>query len=195
MFRLIGGPSRCGKSTLADRVSRTHEGQHVSVDYLRYSFATVGSAPVKEALQLAPDHTLYTPTEWIQQLRCRDAIVWEGVRTYLDVAAPNGDDVLMEGCLWPDYVSELEYDYRAVFLVDTSPDLANRLITAAADPNTHNNWQRNKSPEWIKSWAQHNIVRSEYYKELCQQYNQPVFDIADSTIQQAQDAATEFLFA
>lgn len=148
----------------------------------------------KEALLVRPNHTEYSSDAWLNILRERDAVAWKGIKAYLAAAAENNDDVLMEGCVWPDQVSELEVAYRAVFLVDTSPDHAERLIATARDAGGHNNWQGKRSDEWMRGWAEHNIARSQLYRDLAREHGQPVFDIADDGIQQAQDAALAFLF-
>lgn len=194
MFRFIGGPARCGKSTLAKQVDALHAGQMVSLDNLRHAFVPLATKTVQKTLLVAPKHTKYDAGEWLNILRQRDATSWKGIKAYLVAAGKNDDDVLMEGCVWPDYISELDDDYRAVFLVDTSPNHANRLIAAARGANTHNNWHSEKTDEWIRGWAEYNIARSKLYKKLAQAHGQPVFDVADGGMQQAQDAALAYLF-
>ena len=193
MIRLIGGPARCGKSTLFHAAEAKFSGQAISLDNLRSAFIAIVSETMRRTLLLAPKESEYCPDDWTTILRQKDRPLWDGARAYIEAAAMKRDDVLMEGGLWPDYVSELKVAYRAVFLVDTSLLHINRVIVAARDNHTHNNWMSTWTDERLTAWAVHNIARSERIKELAQEYDQPVFDIADHGIQEAQDAALEVL--
>jgi hypothetical protein len=195
VFRFIGGPARCGKTTLTHQAESLYSGQQISLDNLKHAFVALAAEAVQATLQPAPhlnEHA--TKDEWITILRDRDRLVWAGAKAYLAAAAENNDDVLMEGCLWPDYMADIKAPYRAVFLVDTSPDHADRLIAAARNESTHNNWMREHDDDWMRTWAEYNIGRSQLYKQLGQEHDQPVFDIADSGIVEAQAAALEYLF-
>jgi hypothetical protein len=195
VFRFIGGPARCGKTTLTHQTESLYTGQQVSLDNLRHAFIPLAAEAILASLEPDAELTETTTTdEWIDILRDRDRTVWTGAKAYLAAATDNNDDVLMEGCLWPDYIAELEVPFRAVFLVDTSPNHADRLIAVARSESTHNNWMREHNDAWMRRWAKYNIARSERYKQLGDEYNQPVFDIADSGIAQAQAAALEYLF-
>lgn len=194
MFRLIGGPARCGKSTLAAKAEALGAGDRISVDSLKYSLAAVASTEYKTALNYKPPLEVHDKQSWLDILRARDKVVWIGAQAYLNAAAEYNDDVLMEGLLWPDYVSELRHPYKAVYMVDTSPAHAANILAAARSDSTHNNWMKDRSDEWIAKWAEYNIERSKLYIALGRAYSQPVFDVAEYGYDEAQQKALEYLF-
>lgn len=195
MFRLIGGSARCGKSALVRQVSHQYQGQLISLDNLRHSYLAIASSELYGKLRPPANVEDNSKDAWLDLLRTRDRAMWRGAKAYLESAAILHDDVMMEGCLWPDYINELTTDFRAVFLVDTSPEHVERLMIAAHDPSTHNNWMSGRSDEWLRKWAAYNIERSKFYIQLAKEYNQPVFDIGELGFQDAQARAIEYLFS
>jgi len=194
MFRFIGGPARCGKSTLLQKASRQYDGELISLDNLRSSYLAIVSDEMR--LQLKPNASIKDNTvdEWIDILRKRDRLLWDGAKGYLEAAAANHDDVMMEGCVWPDYADELTGEFRAVYVVDTSAEHVDRIIAAARNEATHNNWMKDRDEAWLRQWAEYNIERSKLYVELAKKYNQPVFDVGELGFEEAQARALRYLF-
>jgi adenylate kinase family enzyme len=193
MIILIGGPSRCGKTTLAKQVEKELGISFVSLDALRHSLSAVASGRTKKNLDVAPSHQNLNVHKWVKLLRKRDKILWQGSLSYLELMNKNSDNVYMEGCIWPDFISGLEIPYKAVFMIDTSPNQHERLINTANDKSTHNNWQKEKSREWLQGWSKYNRYRSLRYKELANKHDMMVFDIGELGFSKAQELAIKYL--
>jgi 2-phosphoglycerate kinase len=197
---LIGGPARCGKSTLAKMVRQKFDGQVVSGDAL--------ARGVRESIEFEWMPELFTerykkielsdpPEIQIERLRQRDKTIWKLIKNYiLAVESGSTDNILIDGGFWPDYLPELCLNNRAVFLVDTSSDRAKWLISIR-DNGEENNWmrERNYSDEKIASWAEFDIARSKRIIELCKENGYTYFDIADHGIDRAQELALSYLLA
>lgn len=191
MIYLIGGPARCGKSTLADRVQKQINGSFI-----------IGDAFVRALKENVPAHAIpdiFTagslatdaehPEEKVDRLRNRDIAVWPFYRTYLGFERMS-DDVLIEGNLWPDLIHELKQPHKAAFMIDTSPQQAERLIAIREEDES---WMKGYDDETMRQWAIFNIARSQRYKQLCQTYGYKCFDIAEFSVQGAEDKAYEYL--
>lgn len=188
---MIGGPARVGKTTLARRWAATRPTELVHLDHLLHAVATVATADALTALHKAPSINTYNPTEWLAELRCRDAVLWTSAKAY--ATAAHGD-LLMEGGLWPDWVSTLERDHTAIFIIDTADDMADRLVDITrTDPR---NWmaQRGWPEEKVRKWAAYNLFRSMTIADLATRHGYTVFDIA-AGLDSAQDEALRYLTA
>ncbi|HET6747520.1 MAG TPA: hypothetical protein VFH06_05430 [Candidatus Saccharimonadales bacterium] len=199
MIYLIGGPARCGKSQLAERVRKHIDGHVIGGD------AIVASLHAMLKPEWLPDlfeHSvkmidhMHIPEEKIDRLRRRDKVAWSFYENYIKTAkedAPD-DDILIEGNLWPDFVHMLSFKHKAIFLIDTSPNQLARLIEIR-DANGDNDWMKDFSDEKLKTWAEFNALRSQRYVELCQKYDYPYYDIAKLGIEDAADEAFHALLS
>lgn len=197
MMYLIGGAARCGKTTLAHRVRKDFDGQVISQDIVTEairSITTPESHPDIFERATDPIKRDDPPQKRIARLRRRDKVIWTFMKGYFDTAFHAGDSVLSEGCIWPSALKELDLDHRAVFIVDTSPDHAERLIHIR-DTEEHNNWMRKRQYDdaYIHVWAQFNIERSKLIIQECEELGYPYFDIADGGIEKAHDRAVAYL--
>lgn len=197
MIYLIGGPARCGKSTLAARVRKEIDGQVIAGDAFVHA--------LRDNLQpewlpdlfdhnVNPVAAIHQPEAKVDRLRRRDVASWQFYQAYLATAIADAptDDVLLEGDIWPDSLDTFTLEHRAVFLIDTSANQAERLI-AIRDANGDNDWMRDFSDQKLVEWAEFNIVRSKRYIALCDQYGYRYFDIAESGIADAEQRAFEYL--
>ncbi|MDO2986885.1 hypothetical protein [Mycobacteroides abscessus] len=186
---LIGGPARVGKTTLARRWTCRRTVEFVHLDHFLHALKATATGDTLRALRLAPSIADYSPPEWLAQLRVRDEAMWRSARAYADKAA---GPLVMEGGLWPDFVSRLEREHLAIFIVDTGADIADRLVQIThADPHS---WmaQRGWPEDKIRKWAIYNRYRSEFIANLATRHGYPVFDIA-SGIADIQDRALQYL--
>jgi hypothetical protein len=195
MIWFIGGPARCGKSTLRNQARPFINGQVLSYDALRPSLLPLVSGDEKEKLTMRISEGDSTPTEWVALLKQRDRVVWKVVKVIAEELTNKREDGILEGNMWPDFMSDLTPDlgYRAVFLVDTSADRPERLISFARDEKTDNNWMHEWSDERIRHWATYDLERSRETLRLGEEHHLPVFDIADGGITTAQDRALKYL--
>lgn len=186
---LIGGPARVGKTTLARRWTAHRAVEFVHLDHFLQALKAAATGETLRALRLAPSIADYSPPEWLAQLRVRDEAMWRAARAYADKAA---GPLVMEGGLWPDFVSRLEREHLAIFVIDTSADMADRLVNITrADPQS---WmaQRGWPEDKIRKWATYNRFRSEVIANLAARNGYPVFDIA-AGIAEVQDQALQYL--
>lgn len=198
---LIGGPARCGKSTLAKMVRREIDGQVLSGD--SFNGSIVKSLDVSAAPDIfiddveKPSLIKHTHEEFIARLRRRDKVSWSFYRNYIEHAyRTSKDDILMDANLWPDYLPELKLVHSAVFMVDTSDNRADwaRYIRDNVGDN-ENNWMRDRgyTDEKIELWAKFDVARARRIIELCKKYNYPYFDLAEHGISRAQELAKDYL--
>lgn len=189
LITLIGGSARVGKTTLARRLATAISTERVHLDNLLRAVSAVASSDDIATLSKAPSVDTHTPQQWLDEIRARDRVLWRAARAY--VTARRGDPIIVEGGLWPDWVSQMEQEHRAVFIVDTG-DSADRLVAMThADPHS---WmaERQWTEDKIRKWASYNRVRSETIAELAGQHGYPVFDIAIG-MTLAQDRALRYL--
>ncbi len=200
MIYLIGGPARCGKSTLAKRFRKEVDGGVLSGDaFVKALQTTLDTQSLPDIF----DRTIASVKDSsnsieakIDRLRRRDEAMWQLYQAYITTAMQDAprDDLLLEGNIWPDYLELLPYDHKAVFLIDTSPAQVERLKTIR-DSVSDNNWMREYDDEKLQEWARFNAARSERYVQLCKKTGYTYFDIAKLGIEGAENAAFECLEA
>lgn len=197
MIYLIGGPARCGKSTLAERVRHKVDGDILSADAFKKTLLqNLHPSWVPDIFDhvIAPIGAMSSATRQIDRLRRRDERMWQFYDGYIDAdlqASPH-KDILIEGNIWPDFIAGLRHTHKAVFLVDLAPaeDQFERL-QKIRDSDDDNNWMKTRefSDHALKKWAKFNRLRSERYVQLCRSYGYLYFDISQRGIGYAQDRA------
>lgn len=197
---LIGGPARCGKSTLAAMVRKEIDGQIISGDALSRGLrGVVGAEELPDLFVDQIDKFLLTDPHnvCIDRLRRRDRTMWRFYKGYIREAHRiSKDDILLDANLWPDFLPELELGHRAVFMVDTSDNRAEWVRNIRDNVgDRENNWMRdrNYSDEKIELWAKFDVARSRKMIELCEENDYPYFDLAVHGIARAQELAKEYL--
>lgn len=198
MIYLIGGPARCGKSTLAERVRHEVDGDVISADSLRDSLQrNLRASWIPDIFNqtVAPAMKMSSVDRQIDRLRRRDESLWQFYASYIDVtleATPHAD-VLIEGNLWPDFIESMRHAHQAVFMVDTSSveKQFEWLRNIRDNPDNDNNWMRHRgySDRRLKQSAKLNLLRSRRYIQLCREHGYPYFDISQRGIGYGQDRA------
>lgn len=174
MIYLIGGPTRCGKSHLYRVLRQRFNGDCVQLDPVKVA-AKHWNSNILEGP--APDKATYE--EWVRGLRDRDRQLWDGMKHWFaDVVTRHRSDMLVDGPLWPDFLTEFDVPHRAVFMVDTSPRHVERLLAAARVDNA-NSWQSDWNDAQIRQWAEYNRLRSMEIKRLADERRYDVVDLAD----------------
>lgn len=203
MIYLIGGPARCGKSTLAVQMRREVDGEVISADAFKKSLQlNLRAAWMPDIFDhvVAPVAKMSSLARQVDRLRRRDERMWQFYQGYIDSAleATPHEDVLIEGNIWPDFISGLRHTHRAAFMIDVSQadEQFERLKTIRDDHDSdNNNWmsKRGFSDSQLKKWAKFNLLRSQRYMQLCREFGYPYFDISRHGIQYAQDQAYAYL--
>ena len=149
MIYLIGGPPRCGKTTLAERFAATIRSSWLSVDYL--STVVSGYIPQDELQSRYPSlevprnndlrYARYTAAEVIDNYCTKAATTWPGLRWFIEYALGDGRDFVLEGYqVEPRFVQELQNAegherIRAVFLYREDVSDIAESIQKGTDPN------------------------------------------------------------
>lgn len=188
---LIGGPARVGKSTLARRWAALGPVELVHLDHLLHAAAAVATGDALSALKQAPSIATHGPKQWLAALRERDAVLWTAAQAYAGAARA---EVILEGGLWPDWVARLQEPHTAIFVVDTSADMADRLIDITRSNPSSWMARRGWTDEKIRKWADYNRFRSEVIADLADRRGYRVFDIT-AGIATVQDQALRYLAA
>lgn len=199
MIYLIGGPARCGKSTLGRRVRKEIDGQAIAGDAFVHALkknlepSWVPDIFDHDVAHIGIEHA----SAEVDRLRRRDETMWQFYQAYLETAHEDApaDDFLLEGNLWPDYLELFGLPCRAVYLIDTSTDEQVTRLKGIRDSMSDNNWMRNFTDEKLHEWARFNAARSLRYRELCEAGGSRYFDIAELGIGTAGDRAFEYLLA
>lgn len=201
MIYLIGGPSRSGKSTLAKRFRGHIDGQVISADAFHKSLHEILKPEWEPDIFIDVVNPISdSQPDGVKVKRCRerDNALWQFFAGYFKEATRiSHDDILLDGQIWPDFITAFPLKHEAVFLVDTSPDQAERLIAIRNNPGSDHNWmnERHYSDDRIQKWVSFNIARSNLCIDLCKKYNYPYFDIADGGMQVAETRAFEYLLS
>lgn len=197
MIYLIGGPARCGKSTLAERVRHKVDGDILSADAFKKTLLqNLRPSWMPDIFDhlVAPIGSMSSAARQIDRLRRRDERMWQFYDGYIDadVQASPHKDILIEGNIWPDFIAGLRHTHKAVFLVDLAPVIEQfERLKKIRDGDDDNNWMeaREFSDHELKKWAKFNRLRSERYVQLCREHGYSYFDITQRGIGYAQDRA------
>jgi uridine kinase len=183
---LIGGPARCGKSTLAARVRREVNGEVISADAFKKSLQlNLRAAWMPDIFDhvVAPVAKMSSLARQVDRLRRRDERMWQFYKGYIDSAleATPHEDILIEGNIWPDFIAGLRHSHQAAFMVDISPaDEQFERLKDIRDGDEDNNWmsERGFTDRRLKKWAEFNLLRSQRYAQLCREFGYLYFDIS-----------------
>ncbi len=182
MIYFICGPARVGKSTLFRSLAPLVGGQAVSADLLKASIEHCTDPWPGHPLRNRPEVGECGAEEWVVSLRARDRAIFDGLVPFLVAADDYGDDVLVEGGLWPDHIAMLPIEHRAVVLVDTGPGHGDHLIRAARRSDSAHNWQAGWSDTKLRQWAGHNRYRSTVFARLAGRCGYRVVDVASGLV-------------
>lgn len=105
---IIGGPPRCGKSTLAQNTATTHGVSAVSGDALRRVLASSGIG----FLPIDPNTWAVNTDGFIHACKDRDSKVANACRVYAEQFLADYRSVVVEGCLWADDLDQFALPIR-----------------------------------------------------------------------------------
>ena len=198
MIYLIGGPARCGKSTLAKRMRRVIDGSILSGDAVVYGMKNYLKEEWMPGLftgTVNPVRNLAEPAAQLERLLERDVAIWPFYEKYIENLQYDVplEDILIDGNLWPELVKSLPHGHRAVFMVNlAAPEVQAEGLIAIRDEGADNNWMKKWDDERIRTWAHFNLLRSRRYVDMCNLHGYPYFDVSGG-FSEAQDQAFEYL--
>ena len=199
---LIGGAPRVGKTTLAMRVIARHPMFAVSADAVRDVLQGVLKPATHpdlfEMLELSRHESAMAkfldnhPYEGVTMQNDESAIVWPSINQFIQTHLSDGQDILVEGVeILPEWLTYVTYDYKIVFLGNTSADHANQ-IAMQAHLNQHD-WMHRYTDNSIASWA--GLVRefSRYVKGQAAEHDMPFIETNDDNLEASMREAERVL--
>lgn len=191
MVYLIGGPPRCGKTSVTRRLARTVGCSWVQGDWLTQAFSAYVPdgefIAAEHALEVGPNvprerrndvrYTHFTADQIIAYYRASAERTWLGLRTLLEYALDDGEDFVVEGYqVDPGLVSRYLKDnphraehMRVVFLVRENPAAIARAIRVGSGAN-----------DWVVGRTQ-NDVTFDLIAHMIVQYSAVVRAEAEAT--------------
>jgi len=199
MIYLVGGPPRCGKTTVARLLAEKIHFPILPADYLRvvlYPFLTKKEIQkkfplnyIKQKFNRVNDiiYKDFTPREIIKYYKKQSRTIWPSLKACLCRALFEKDNLIIEGCqIQPNLIHqfiknhpECAKNIRVVFLYKKSKD----VIIQDLKRNDHKGY-----------WAIHNIKKEDtfykiakiinlygkYVKKEAEKYNFPVFNMEEN---------------
>ncbi|MEI6478158.1 MAG: hypothetical protein WCO52_04185 [bacterium] len=194
MIYLIGGPPRCGKTTLARELSRRLAIPYVPADYLMSVITPyIPREDMKERLphwyarvktEKSNDrlYAEYTPQEIVDGYLVEAESYWPGIKNFIVYALHDEQDFIIEGAqLRPDLVRALlaaegEERFKALFLCKSGEDIVSGLKASQVPGD----WaQRDTSDETYPKIAQMIETYSAMIREGCLRCGLPTLDTSD----------------
>lgn len=184
----IGGTPRVGKTTLALRFINKKPMLSVSTDAIRYTLRQVISEQNVPDLFHLGKYTSNDPKrcadlknnpfDTIKLQNKESKIVWKSVSDFIKSNLMDGFDILVEGiAILPEFLSQVDYDYQAVFLGNQS-DSHYQTILASARRN-ENDWMHDLEDETINAFSVFNQTFSRYIEREADKYNLTYIEMHD----------------
>ncbi|MEO7364024.1 MAG: hypothetical protein ABIV43_00755 [Candidatus Saccharimonadales bacterium] len=203
---LIGGAARCGKSTLAREVRESTDMQSLSGDAFRTTLRKTAERGTFPALHVARaekipaeksfvDHHSTNAHLEIETKRTQARFIWPYIENYiLAIEHESTDSVLVESIdVWPDLIAMSGLRHRAAFLVNTSPDQAERII-ASRGTNPYDWMHENEySDARIRAWSDFNAQRGTLIRDLAEEAGYLCVDLAEVSFSDGQTLAKNYL--
>ncbi len=120
------------------------------------------------------------------------AIVWPSVNKLVQSHLADGQDILVEGVeILPEFLKDVPYDYRVVFLGNTSFEHGN-IIAHEAHANPHD-WMHKYTDNTIDGWAKLVSSFSSYVKAATAATSMPFVEIHDDNFSRSLAQAEDIL--
>jgi 2-phosphoglycerate kinase len=210
MIYLIGGPPRCGKTTLTKLLSSKLGIHWVSADTLEsialvsiktwpgFSYEThYAEAFPKNILRRESGggndemYALYSAEEIAQAYIKQAEVSWPAIETMITCESQEGHDYIIEGFqITPEFVSTLDKDLiKAVFIIKKD---AVEISMGLQKNSAKNDWavQKTKNPETFLKIGQMISTYGSYFEQEAEKYEYPVFNTETAFHAQIELAAT-----
>jgi 2-phosphoglycerate kinase len=205
MIYLIGGPPRCGKSTLARKLAALTGASWVPADYLTTiisGYISAAELPVRlPRLGRFRDndekYARFSAAEIIQNYRIKAEASWQAIQAFTDYAVSDAHSVILDGYqIEPRFVQlycaqSPQHPIRAVFLYRMDVDA---LCADLKRSTTPNDWVLSYTKEEV-TFAKIAAMIGEYsaiFRAEAARYELPAFNI-DGDFEQRVAAVLAFL--
>lgn len=131
----------------------------------------------------------------IDSKRAQAKFVWPFIENYIHaIEHESSDSILVESIdVWPDLIALSGLQHRAAFLVNTSPEQAERIIASrGSDPY---DWMHENeySDARIRAWSNFNAQRSLLIQNLAKEAGYLCVDLAEVSFAAGQALAKDYL--
>jgi 2-phosphoglycerate kinase len=199
----IGGAARMGKTTAALELVKRRPMLAASADAIRRVAKSLVSPEANPRLHKELTRGAFGTEKHLALIRddpeaalaaelAEAEETWKSVLDFLSYYRGDGQDAAVEGvAVLPKLLAELDFDFRAVFLVYTD-DRVEALARHARDHPS--DWLHEHDEATIRAWASFNQLANQYYATEAAKYGYPVVEVnpADfhSAIQRAMTILT-----
>jgi len=190
MIYLIGGPPKCGKTTLAKKICKEFGIPWISTDTLQsVARAYLSFSEIKKRLPLSQanwktndeKYSKWSTKKIVHEYRTKGEGVNPAVEMFIESEIKDGNNFVIEGYhITPKLVNGLNKKFgkkniRAVFLIKTDQ---NKMINDFKKSSTPNDWVlvRTKNKETFLKIAKMISEYSEYFKKEANTYGLKVFN-------------------
>ena len=156
MIYLIGGPPKCGKTTLAKQLSKSAGVPWVSTDTIqnvikpyipKNDFATMFPSSTMRFDSNDEKYAKHTSSEIVDAYRCQARTVCAAIEAFVDSEVTDGNDYIIEGFhVEPELIVKLRSKYpeliRGTLVVKKDADAFIKNIHQSKTPN---DWIRSKT--------------------------------------------------
>ncbi|MFA6296466.1 MAG: hypothetical protein WC663_03870 [Patescibacteria group bacterium] len=203
MIYLIGGPPKCGKTTLSKKISKLFGIPWVSTDTLqcvikRYIDKDDLSKSFPTCDQRCKDndekYSKYSSIEIFEAYQQQAKTVYKAIEMFAECEIADGNDFVIEGYhIEPELVVKLNLKYpkkiKSIFLVKSDEE---KFIADIKKTTTPNDWiiARTKNEETYKKIAKMICEYGNYFEKETKKYGLKLFNVDndfDSRIKEAVD--------
>lgn len=188
MIYLIGGPPRCGKSTLAKMLSQKLRISWISTDTLESIvsvYASSSNYPKRFPKNILRRRTHQSNDEMYSKYTSKEIMLayikqakacWKAVETLIECELKDGNDFIVEGAqLQPELVFKLQSkfgkeNFKVIFLIKTDSAL---IVDGARKNIAKSDWflQKTKNPETHIRIASMIALYGQWFKKQTEKFN------------------------
>lgn len=197
----IGGPARCGKSTVAQKFITKNPILSASTDAIRSAAKSMTTPRLNPELFKqgrgkfdSENNRMLMATDFDEALNfelMESIETWKATIAFLEYYIRDGRDALIEGvAVVPELVSKLDYKHRAVFVVNLA-DQTDTILSHARS-NSHD-WLSKYDDSTIKAFCKYNQKYNKFFAEQAKKYNYPVVDMQANNFVTSVNEAVDIL--
>jgi len=188
----IGGSPRTGKTTLSLEFIKVNPILAASTDAIRYTIRRVIKAADQPDLFNPEDFVSDDPAkrlyikshsfEFMEMVNKESAIVWQSVNDFVKSNLEDNLDVLIEGvAVLPEFLSKVDYEYKAVILGNQSDQHVQTMIDSAR--KNPNDWMHNLEDETIEAFAVYHQKFSKFIQTEATKYNMSYVEVHEDSFE------------
>ncbi len=200
MIYLIGGPSKCGKTTLAKRLAYKHRISWISADTLQnivWAYTSKAKRPAlfphsrRRVSSNDKFYATYTSRQIVQGYIAQGKTSYDAIRMLTETYLKDEEDIIIEGYqVTPEIVHRIKKKFgriniRAVFLVKHNE---RKIVRDIHRTGTSNDWilRRTKNTATYGRIAKMVVEYSHYFETQAKRHGYKVFNMSQDFTDQIQ---------